>query len=129
MGQPVNIVTYQNTTSQAITDANEHVVATLTIPEVPDPETTVSIEATLGILEGTNGTAVTLKIRRNSVSGTQVGGSMVYTLAAAAYAAVSIAADDVPGDVAQAVYVVTQLQTGCTAAGAVQPAYAMAVIH
>ena len=65
-------------------------------------------------------TGVTLRIRRGSLTGTQVGADWPYTFTAPATpTALTIAATDTPGDVADQVYVITAQQVGAGGDGAI----------
>ena len=61
-----------------------------------------------------------LRIRRGSLTGTQVGADWPYTFTAPATpTALTIAATDTPGDVADQVYVITAQQVGAGGDGAI----------
>lgn len=95
----------------------ETVVATVTIPSVPSAGLTVRILALLKFTLGTAATAITCRIRRNSLTGTLVGVATPTQGTAGNTVDAHIEGEDSPGEVAQQSYVVTVQQTAATGNG------------
>ena len=80
----------------------------------------VGITGTVNITPGTGTTAIILRVRQGSLTGTLVGGSPSHTVAAGAAQSISFGVTDTTQFTQQAgggVYVVTAQQTGGTANG------------
>lgn len=76
------------------------------------------ISGSMNITPGTGTTAVVIRCRKTTVTGTQVGASHTVTLAAGVTDDIPYYFDDTAAGIAQA-YVITVTQTGGTAAGTV----------
>jgi hypothetical protein len=104
----------------------ETVIATLSDVGNGRPGGTVRFRGEAKITTGTATTAVTLRVRRDSVSGTVVDESNAVTVEAAAGSTEDhdIQCDDTPsGEIAGATYVLTAQQTSASANGSVVYAY------
>lgn len=108
------LYTHAITNATVVTTA-ETVVATLNGVN-PSPNTIVGLLGWLAMTVGTAGTAVRIRIRRDSLTGTVVAdtGAVTAGIAAAAVAALDVNGDDSPGDVASQTYVMTVQQTAAT---------------
>lgn len=98
----------------------------LTLNPVQDvtPYGTVIVSGNLNVTAGTGTTAVVVKVRQGSgTGGTQVGPSFTVTLAAGASTTIPVEVEDT-ASVSGLQYTVTVTQTGGTAAGTVNYAYA-----
>lgn len=127
MPAPVNV----NTTSAAAVAtgaATETVVLTTTGNNVDTVQKKVSIIGFLNITPGTNATACVIKIRRNTVSGTQVGTTESPIDVATVSQTVSFGATDTPGESANLIYVVTVTETNGTVAGTVNVVQATVIV-
>lgn len=116
MSVPANFFT-TTTVVASPTDATETVIALLGGITELLPNLTLKLDAKVNITTQAATTAVVLKIRRNGLTGTQVGVSTTTTIpgGAAAIALPCTAwAVDTPGDFSGAVYVLTAT---CTTAG------------
>lgn len=96
----------------------ETVIATSRAVQSPYSGAAFLIEWDLQFTPGTSATAVTLRIRRDSLTGAQVAASPALTVIAATPIGLRIAAvDGITGDVAGQVWVLTGAQTAGAAAG------------
>lgn len=110
------------TTNVTLTTTNETVIATLTGVSTTGPGQTVRLAGDAQITTGTNTTALTLRVRRASVSGTLVGEGNAVQISAAAGSTEdhSVEVEEVdPGEFMGRTYVLTAQQTAATADGAV----------
>jgi hypothetical protein len=118
MPAPVNIV---STSAAAVTDG--HTVETIVL--TCNPVFTDSVQKTvigtgfLDLTPGTNGTVAVIKIRRNTVSGTQVGTTISPITVATVDQAIPFGFIDTPGDQAGLKYVVTLAETNGSVNGTV----------
>lgn len=108
-------------TAAAATLAVETVIATSNIlPLSSSGGEGYKISGVVNFTEGTNGTAVTLRVRQGTLTGTLVGVGAVHTLAAAAVASIPYSVVDTAAATsppAGGVYVLTAQQTAATANG------------
>ena len=127
MPAPVNV----NTTSAAAVTtggATETAVLTTSGNNVDTVQKKVSIIGFLNITPGTSATACVIKIRRNTVSGTQVGTTESPIDVAATSQTISFGATDTPGESANLVYVVTVTETSAGANGTVNVVQATVIV-
>jgi hypothetical protein len=96
--------------------AAETVVASLTLPVQIRADQTVFLFGNPVYIVGTNGTAGTVRLRRTSVGGALVASSGALVVAATNPVAPILLAPDVPGFVANQVYVLTLQITAGSAA-------------
>lgn len=104
----------------------ETVIATLSGVSTSTPGRTVRLKGQAKITVGTNATALNLRIRRDSLTGTEVEESNIVQLESAAASTEDhdIAAEDpVAGELFNATYVLTAQQTAASANGTVVYAY------
>lgn len=100
----------------------ETVIATLSGVSTSQPGQTLTFEGDCTLTTGTNTTAVTLRVRRDSVSGTEVGESVPDAVSAAAGSVEThqiVVADSTLGEFGSGVFVLTAAQTGASADGTV----------
>jgi hypothetical protein len=98
--------------------AAETVVATLTGVDLRFSDQVIKLQGVVNFTVGTSGNAATLRLRRDSLTGTQVGTTITLpasTIVATAVATGLINFSDQPGNVAGATYVMT-LQVASAAA-------------
>lgn len=99
-------------------NAAETVIATSRAVQSPYPGASFYIEADLEFTPGGSTTALTLRLRRDSLTGTQVAISPAITVVAAApLTARIVAVDSLVGDVAGQLWVLTGIQTAGAGAG------------
>lgn len=117
-------------TATAVTDggATETVVLTSNGVQSPNAWATISLTGVVTITPGTSATAVVIRVRRGTVTGTLVGVAETDTLAAAANGIIPFFFVDTPGDVDGIKYVVTVVETGAAANGTVNYASIQAFI-
>lgn len=127
MPAPVNVVT---SSAAAVTDGHstETIVLTCAPVIVDQIQKTVSISGFLNITPGTNATACVVKIRRNTVTGTQVGTTESPIDVAATSISIPFGATDTPGESAGLVYVVTVAETSGTVNGTVNIVQATIIV-
>lgn len=99
--------------------AAETVVATLTVPQGIRADQSVYLLGWMTLTVGTNGTALTVKIRRTTVAGTTVATSGAEGATAAALVSRNIIGVDAPGLQSGMVYVMTLTVTAGSAASTV----------
>lgn len=107
-GLPLHYATFAVTASPSA--AAETVVATLTGVDLKFSDQVIKLSAAINFTVGTSGNAATLKLRRDSLTGTQVGATVtlpVTTVVATDTVIGVIYASDQPGNVAGATYVLT----------------------
>lgn len=100
----------------------ETVIATLSGVSTNQPGQTVAFEGDCTLTTGTNTTAVTLRVRRDSVSGAVVGESVPDAVSAAAGSVEThqiVVADGTLGEFGSGTFVLTAAQTGASANGTV----------
>ncbi len=100
------------TVAVSVVGVTETVIATLTMANPPSGGFTARLLALLKFTAGTGQTSVTLRWRRNSLTGTVVGVAQAVNVTAANTSDNVHAAEDAPGDVANQVYVLTATQAG-----------------
>lgn len=124
------IATVAPTVDVNVPTTTETVVATIPNVNTQDPGANVAIEATVTLTTGTATTAVVLRIRRGSVTGTIIGEAETDTPIGAAGSTdpYSIGATDQPGEVASQNYVVTVQQTAATGNGTAIDSFVQAVL-
>lgn len=118
-----------NTTTLTLT--TETVVATLPNVDSGGPGATVRLFGTIRAAIGTTGNRLEFRIRRGvDATGVQVGGLLTTSAGAGSEVTVSGAMHDTPaGELANATYVLTAVQTGATANGSVFFAHLEAVAY
>lgn len=119
---------FSNTVAASPTDATEVVVCTLTIDQDLSLMKGVLLIAQGAFTQGTNGTGVTLKIRRTGTSGTTVKTTGILPFAAGVLGNITIAAVDTGITPAAQVYVMTALHTAATAASTYSAASLVALV-
>lgn len=116
-------------TAVNVPTTTETVVQTLTVPSNNGPGAVFTLVGRVNHTAGTTTTAVVLRIRRGSLTGTVIGATETDTLAAAALASIPISADETQAaEIANAVYVLTIQQTGATANGTTNVAHLEALV-
>lgn len=116
---PVEVFANFAAAGGAPVNAAETVVATTKPVSGPYAGAGYLIEFAGQLTPGTSTTSVVIRIRRDSLTGTQVAISPLLTVVAAAPIALTFAATDLTlGDVAGQLWVVTMLQTAGAANGA-----------
>ena len=117
---PAPINTYSGTAA-AVTDGHSVETVVLTMPGI-NTDTTQKTVTGIGFLDitpGTNAVACVVKIRRNTVSGTQVGTTISPITVATDDITIPFGFVDTPGDSAGLKYVVTVAETSGTVNGTV----------
>ena len=100
----------------------ETVVATVTGVNTYKPGETLQIQASATVTNGTNTTALTFRVRRDSLTGTVVNNAdpvQIETAAASSEDHELVCEDQIAGEIANATYVLTVQQTGASANGTV----------
>lgn len=107
------------TADTSLVTTAETVIATLAGVTTKYGSESVRLRGWAQITAGTATTAITLRIRRSSVTGTLVGEANPIQggVAAASTSGLDIATTDTPGDVAGQTYVLTAQQTAATGNG------------
>lgn len=100
------------TTDVPLTSGVEAVVATLGGITTWSPDNVVRLTGWVSLTTAAGATGTTLRFRRQSLTGTQVGESQLVSTAAATTFELVIDAEDTPGDVAGLPYVLTALVAG-----------------
>lgn len=121
----------EEATDTTLVTTTEAVICTLPGVSTDRPGQTVRLTGMAKITNGTGTTALNLRIRRDSLTGTEVSESNVVQIetAAASTEDHGINADDpISGEVAGQVYVLTAQQTGASANGTSVYAYLRADI-
>lgn len=114
-----------NTTDTTLTTTSEAVVATLSTVSTNRPGQTVSLRGAFTLTTGVGTSALTIRVREDSLTGTVIGEAPVDAVEAAAG---SVETHDVyvedsdPGEVQNKTYVLTVQQTGATGNGTVSSA-------
>lgn len=110
--------------------AAETTIAQIVLGSVADAGTQIDLSGWAAFTVGTAGTAVRMRIRSGSITGTVVADSGALTggIAAAALVAQDVEGVDTPGDVASLVYVLTLQVTAATAASTVSKVKLRALI-
>jgi len=127
MPAPVNVY---SASASAVTDGGtaETVVLTLGPLNVDTVQHTVSIFGQLNITPGTSAVSCVIKIRRNTVSGTQVGTTETALTVATDNISVPFSGIDTPGEQAGIKYVVTVAEGSAAADGTVNVVGATAIV-
>lgn len=118
--------TTEVTANTALVTTAETVVATLSTVSTYQPGEKIKLSGQAQLTTGANTTAVTPRIRRDSVTGTVVNEANAITVGAAAGSTEVFdvqCEDQFSGEVANQVYVLTLQQTGATADGSALYAY------
>lgn len=124
-----NRVAIENATNTTITTTDETVVATLTGVSNGKAGGPLNFHGFAKITTGANTTALNLRIRRDSVTGTEVTESNIVQIAAAAGSTEQInidGEDPLTGEVVNATYVLTAQATAATANATCVYAYLVA---
>jgi type IV pilus biogenesis protein CpaD/CtpE len=108
-----------NTGTTSIPTTTETVVATLGGISTQSADAVVLLEGYLQIASGAATTALTVNIRRGSLTGAIVAVSEVDVALASSNYGVGVQVNDAPGEVASQVYVLTVTQTAATGNGSV----------
>lgn len=119
-------VSTENAVDTALVTTAEAVIATLAGISTNGPGRTVRLKGQAKITTGTNTTAVNLRIRRDSLTGTEIAESNIVQNESAAGNTEDhdISAEDpLAGEVFNATYVLTAQQTAASANGAAIYAY------
>lgn len=116
---PVVLSTVTVVASPAL--AAETVIATLANVSTDTPSRKVDLSGWAAFTVGATGTAIRLRVRQTSLTGTLVAdtGALTGGIAAAGLVAQDVEGQDIPGDVAAFVYVLTLQVTGGSGASAV----------
>jgi hypothetical protein len=127
MPAPVNVTT---STAAAVTDSgsSEKIVLTCAAVNVDTVQKTVAITGFLNLTPGTSATACVVRIRRNTVSGTQVGTTESPIEVATVSQSIPFGATDTPGESAGLVYVVTTQNTNGSGNGTVNIIQATVIV-
>ena len=127
--QPIIIQTKTIVASPAL--AAETTIAQITLPSTADAGANVDLSGWAAFTVGTSGTAVRLRIRNGSLTGTVVGDSGALTggVAAAALLAQDVEGFDNPGEVAGLLYVLTLQVTAGAAASTVSAVKLRALVY
>lgn len=126
-----NTVSTEVTADTTLTTTAETVIATLTGVSTPGPGRKITLKGEAKITTGGSTTAVNLRIRRDSLTGTVVDESNPVQVEAAAGSTEDhdIMAEDIPtGEIFNATYVLTAQQTGAAANGSAIYAYLEATV-
>ncbi len=120
MGIPRTLTTHAITTA-SVPAATETVVATLTGVDTQWPDTNIALDSWLAFTTGTLVTAVRLRLRRDSLTGTVVADSGAVTagVAASSPSQFDISGDDSIPASANRTYVLTVTTTGAGTNGTV----------
>lgn len=114
------------TADTSVVTTTETVVATVTVATTPRDNARIQLKGFLQHTNGTNTTALTIRLRRgNGITGTVVGEANAEQISTAAGSTEShaIMAEDTPGEVVNQVYSLTIQQTGASANGSTLSAY------
>lgn len=113
------IVTNTQTGAQTVTTTSETVIATIVVGTSGPND--VVMQAVCDLTLGASVTGVTLRVRRDSVTGAVVGDPLLWTMPVATVprATMPFAAVDPARDCAGATYVLTVTQAGATGNGTV----------
>lgn len=117
---PVREYTSFSTSDTPLVTTAETVVATVVVPSVPGPGSTIVVEAHCQLTVGTGTTSITPRIRRGSTTaGTLVGEANAQGVSGAAGSTedVGLTVDDTPGEVVNQSYVLTVQQGAATGNG------------
>lgn len=128
MGRRVS--TYNTVDTTLVTTA-ETVVATLSTVSTNKPGQTVNLRGVFTLTTGTNTTALTIRVRADSLTGSIIGEAPVDAVEAAAGSVEThdiYVEDPAPGEVQNKTYVLTVAQTGASANGTVSSASLVAEI-
>lgn len=119
---------FSNTVAASPTDATETIIATLTIDQDIALAKGVVLLGFGATTQGTNGTGVTLKLRRTDTSGTTVKSTGILPLAAGVLGAFNISGTDTGITPAAQKYVLTALHTAATAASTYSAVSLIAIV-
>ena len=127
--QPIIIQTKTVVASPAL--AAETTIAQITLPSTADANANVDLSGWAAFTVGTAGTAVRLRIRNGSLTGTVVGdtGALTGGIAAGNLVAQDVEGFDNPGEVAGLLYVLTLQVTAATAASTVSAVKLRAIVY
>lgn len=108
-------------TASAVSDggATETVVLTSRPVNTPGPHATVTLFGVVNLTVGTNGVAAVVRVRRGSLTGTEIGTATTDTGVATDKYTIPFQVVDTSIDEAGAVYVVTVQETSASADGTV----------
>lgn len=127
---PGYTISTENSDDQTITTTTETVIATLTGVSTSGPGRTVRLKGEVKMTTGTATTALTPRIRRDSLTGAITHDATPEQVEVAAGLVEShdiVTGDTLAGEVFNATYVLTIQQTAATADGTVHYAYLEAV--
>ena len=123
IGRPVSVFFTADVT---LTLATEVVIMTLPGINTENISQIVRVFGSVQITTVASATTLTLRVRRNSLTGTLIGESNAITTAASTTFAFPFSVDDTPGEVASLPYVITGTAAG--AAGTAIQGEAMAIV-
>jgi hypothetical protein len=112
-----NTFSAQSSAETAVAETAETEVLKLVAGGTQSPNTKVIIDGTVNLLIGKEATAVVVRIRRSSLTGTVVLTQTTTMITAEKQASISFNAEDEPGEVAGVTYIVSVQQTAGKAAG------------
>jgi hypothetical protein len=115
--------------SQTVTTTAETLVAQVKEINTSGLQRNVAMLGIVNITVGTGGTSITLRVRRESVSGYVVGVATSHTVAAGSTYSLAIQAIDQPGEISRAVYVLTVTVAGATGNSTVNYAHLGATVY
>lgn len=119
---------FSNTVAASPSAATETIIATLTITEDVALTKGVVLLGFGATTQGTNGTGVTLKLRRTDTSGTTVKSTGIIPLAAGVLGTFSISGVDTGITPANQVYVLTATHTAASAASTYSAVTLVAIV-
>lgn len=122
----LRLLSSESSTDQPVVTTAETVVGTLSGITTSRPGVTLKLKATLQITLGANTTGLTIRIRRDSLTGTVVNEANVTQIGTAAGSTETIDTmcdDPISGEINNATYVVTIQQAAATANGSVLYSY------
>jgi len=101
----------------SLTATDEIVVASISRVQTDNIHRRLLLSGVVEVNPGTAATSLTLRIRRDSVSGTAIGTAVTVACTASTKISASIAATDEPGEVAGKTYVLTAQQGAASGNG------------
>jgi hypothetical protein len=129
MPAPINAYTNSVESSQTVTTTTETEAVRIKEVNTNHLQRQVAITGVVNITVGTGGASVTLRVRRDSVSGTVIGVAQAVTVTAGSTYSLAVQARNEPGEVARATYVVTVTVAGATGNSTINYAYVGATAY
>lgn len=114
---PVKGVDIDGSANVTLVTTAETVVATLTVGDDTQEGDQIILEGVCQVTPGTACTSIQTRVRRNNLTGPQVGQTAQQACSAAAPCNVATQVDDTPGEVAGQQYVLTAQQVAATGNG------------